>query len=57
LLTEYAALSAALNEKKEALRIVQANVAKLQAQLKSAQDEKRDLEAKVQDCIERLDKA
>lgn len=36
---------------------MQANVAKLQAQLKSAQDEKRDLEAKVQDCIERLDKA
>ena len=36
---------------------MQANVAKLQAQLKSAQDEKRDLEAKVQDCIDRLDKA
>ena len=54
---EYAILSAALNEKKEALRIVQANVAKLQAQLKAAQDEKQELMDKVADCEARLIKA
>jgi len=54
---EYAELSAALNEKKENLRIVQERVGRLQRQLKAAQDEKADLQAKVADCIARLDKA